>query len=73
MNRTEKRIKADEILERKDLTRDQKLFVISQLYKTELNNQFPQLYYAFLRWKDLHLKDLRSKETIDCLENFKNS
>ncbi len=71
MDNTKKRIEADKILARKDLTNDQKLFVISQLYKEELNNQFAQLYYALLGWKDFHLKDLWSKEVVDCLENFK--
>lgn len=71
MDKTTKRIKADEILQRKDLNNDQKMFVISQLYKDELNNQFPQLHYALLGWKDSHLKELWSKEVIDCLEQFK--
>lgn len=71
MDKTTKMIKADEILQRKNLNNDQKMFVISQLYKDELNNQFPQLHYAFLGWKDQHLKELWSKEVIDCLEQFK--
>lgn len=71
MDMTEKRIEADKILQRKDLNSDQKMFVISQLYKNELNNQFPFLHYAFLGWKDLHLKELWSKEVVDCLERFK--
>ena len=71
MDKTTKRIEADKILQRKDLNNDQKMFVISQLYKDELNNQFPQLHYAFLGWKDQHLKELWSKEVVDCLEQFK--
>lgn len=71
MNKITKRIEADKILQRKDLTNDQKMFVISQLYKNELSNQFPQLYYAFLGWKDSHLKELWSREVVDCLEQFK--
>ena len=71
MDGAEKRIEADKILVRKDLSNDQKLFVISQLYKEELSNQFPQLHYALLGWKDLHLKELWSKEVVDCLESFK--
>lgn len=71
MDSAKKRIEADKILVRKDLSNDQKLFVISQLYKEELNNQFPQLHYALLGWKDSHLKELWSKEVVDCLENFK--
>jgi len=47
------------------------LFVISQLYKDELSNRFPQLHYALLGWKDSHLKELWSKEVVDCLEQFK--
>lgn len=70
MDKTTKRIEADKILQRKDLNSDQKMFVISQLYKDELNNQFPQLHYAFLGWKDSHLKKLLSKEVADCLEQF---
>lgn len=71
MNKITKRIEADKILQRKDLTNDQKMFVISQLYKNELNNHFPQLHYAFLGWKDSHLKELWSREVVDCLEQFK--
>lgn len=72
MDKTTKRIEADKILQRKDLNSDQKMFVISQLYKDELNIQFPQLHYALLGWKDSHLKELWSKEVVDCLEQFKN-
>lgn len=71
MNKITKRIEADKILQRKDLTNDQKMFVISQLYKNELSNQFPQLNYALLGWKDSHLKELWSREVVDCLEQFK--
>lgn len=71
MNKVEKRINADKVLIRNDLTHDQKLFVLSQLYKNELHSQFPQLHYALLGWKDSHLKELRTKEVIDCLESFK--
>lgn len=71
MDKTTKRIEADKILQRKDLNDDQKLFVISQLYKDELSSQFSQLHYAFLGWKDSHLKELWSKEVVDCLEQFK--
>lgn len=67
-----KRSEADKILVRDDLSQDQKLFLISQLYKEELNNCFPQLNYALLGWKDSHLKELCSKEVIDYLESFKN-
>lgn len=70
MDKTAKRIEADKILQRKDLNNDQKLFVISQLYKDELSSQFPILNYALLGWKDSHLKELWSKEAIDCLEKF---
>lgn len=71
MNKASKRIEADNILIRKDLSVEQKLFTIAQLYKEELNSQFPQLHYALLSWKDAHLKDLWSKEVVDCLERFK--
>lgn len=71
MDKVGKRNEADKILCRNDLTGDQKLFVISQLYKNELNSQFPQLHYALLGWKDSHLKELWSKEVVDCLEQFK--
>lgn len=66
-----KREKADEILVRKDFTEEQKLFLISQLYKDELNSMFPQLHYALLGWKDAHLKELRTSGTIDMLEEMK--
>lgn len=71
MGNTEKRIKADDILINKDFTNEQKLFLISQLYKEELNNMFPQLNYALLGWKDAHLKEIWSKEVIDFLEEIK--
>ena len=71
MDSVKKRIEADKVLSRNDLSMDQKLFVISQLYKEELNNQFPQLHYALLGWKDSHLKELWSKEVVDCLEYYK--
>lgn len=70
MNIIQKRIAADKVLTRQDLSNEQKLFVVSQLYKDELNNQFPQLHYALLGWKDSRLKDLWSKEVIECLESF---
>ena len=72
MNSVEKRIEADKILLRKDLSDNQRLFIISQLYKDELSNQFPQLNYALLAWKDSHLKEFRTKEVIDCLEVINN-
>lgn len=71
MDKVMKRIEADKVLSRNDLSSDQKLFVISQLYKKELNNQFPQLHYTLFGWKDSHLKELWSKEVVDCLENIK--
>ena len=71
MDKNKKRFEADKILVRQDLSENQKLFVISQLYKEELNNQFPQLHCALLGWKDSHLKELWSEEVVDCLENFK--
>lgn len=71
MDKVEKRNEADQILCRNDLAGDQKLFVISQLYKNELNSQFPQLHYALLGWKDSYLRELWSKEVVDCLEQFK--
>ena len=71
MDKTQKRIEADKVLARNDFSTEQKLFVISQLYKEELNNQFPQLHYALLGWKDSHLKELWSKEIVDCLESLK--
>lgn len=71
MDKENKRIEADKVLTRKDLSNEQKLFVISQLYKEELINLFPQLNYALLGWKDSHLKELWSKEVVDCLKNFK--
>ena len=71
MNSIEKREESENIMMRNDMTPDQKLFVISQLYKEELHGIFPFLHYAFLGWKDSHLKELWSKEVVDCLESFK--
>lgn len=71
MDSAKKRIEADKVLARNDFSNEQKLFVISQIYKEELSNQFPLLQYALLGWKDSHLKELWSKEVVDYLENYK--
>lgn len=65
---TMKREKANEILANDGLSADEKLFVVFQLYKDELSIQYPQLNYALLGWKDSHIKDLWSKEVVNCLE-----
>ncbi|MEY8333228.1 hypothetical protein AALB53_08990 [Lachnospiraceae bacterium 47-T17] len=72
MCKTEKRIEAEKILTMEKLSTDQKLFLVSQLYKEELMKNFPELNCAFLAWKDSHLQELRSSKTIDCLERFKD-
>ena len=47
MNSIEKREESENIMMRNDMTPDQKLFVISQLYKEELHKMFPFLHYSF--------------------------
>lgn len=73
MDKLQKRVESDKVLLRNDLSPNQKLFIISQIYKEELNNQFPQLHYVLLEWKDSHLKELRSKQVIDCLASLSES
>lgn len=69
MDKTTKRAQADSVLQAK-LTDEQKLFIMFQLHRDELNSQFPHLYYAFLEWKNLRLKELWSKEVDDFLEQL---
>lgn len=59
---------ADKTLIRDDLSPEQKLFVISQIFKDELQRAFPSLNYALLAWKDERLKQLWSKEVVDLIE-----
>lgn len=67
----EKNNKAEDIIMDHNITLDQKLFVLSQLYKDELSVNFDPLYRIYLAWKDYHLEELRSSEVIDYLESVK--
>lgn len=68
----EKNNKAEDVLIERNISWDQKMFVLSQLYKDELRINFEPLYRAYLAWKDSHIEELRSSEVIDYLESFKN-
>ena len=52
MNSTDKRILAQNIMARWDLSDDNKLFLVFQLYKDDLKEDYSQLYYALLAWSD---------------------
>lgn len=62
---------ADKIWGRIDLSTNQKLFLIWQLYKEELNSQYPQLHYILAGWKDLNLNEIWCSKVLDCLEEIK--
>jgi hypothetical protein len=52
MSETNKRITAQNIMARYDLSDNDKLFMIFQLYKDDLKEDYSQLYYALLGWSD---------------------
>ena len=58
-----KRIVAQSILA-SDMSDDLKLFEIFKIYNDNLKEEYSQLYYALLGWKDAHLKELLA-EPID--------
>ena len=66
-----KRAEADKIFARKDLTKDQKLYLIYILYESELNYMFPELCYLLLEWANTHMEKIWCKEVVDILEEMK--
>lgn len=58
----ENRIKAQNILA-SNKSDDLKLFEVFQLYKDDLHNEYSQLYYALLGWKDSHLTELHKEQS----------
>lgn len=62
-NRVEKRIKAQKILT-SGKSDDLKLFEVFKIYSEDLKEEYSQLYYALLGWKDVHLKELLKEESV---------
>lgn len=56
----ENRIKSREILA-SDKSNDLKLFEIFQIYKSDIQNEYTELYYTLLRWENEHLKKLQEE------------
>ena len=48
---------AIDVMKRKDLTDDEKLLKVFEIYKEGLKENYSQLYYALLAWKDTHRKE----------------
>ena len=49
---------AIKIMSSADKSDDEKLLEVFQLYKDSLKENYPQLYYALLGWKDFHYHEL---------------
>lgn len=62
MEKVEMRIAAQKILASAKKSDDQKLHEVFDLYKEDLQREYPQLYYALLGWKDAHLQELTRRE-----------
>lgn len=60
---------ADKILQYKDVSVHEKLFLMSQLYKDELSRSqsMSYLYYAILMWKDEYSRYFAKDETVSHL------
>ena len=58
----DKRVIAQNILYDKSKSDDLKLFDVFQIYKDEIKQEYSQLYYALLGWKDSHLKELLKEQ-----------
>lgn len=52
-----------------DRTDDQKLCEMFQLYKSELQVQYPNLYYALLGWRDAHIRELNTATAAETPAN----
>ena len=57
------RIASEIILRSKEKSDDLKLYEVFQIYKDELKNEYSQLYYALLGWKDNHLRELQIEQS----------
>ena len=57
LSKVEKRLEAQKILS-SSKSDDLKLFEIFEIYKYDLQNEYINLYYALLGWKDAHLQEL---------------
>lgn len=64
-NMDENRIKACKILQNEKISDDLKLYEIFQIYKEDLKENYSQLYYALLAWKDSHLMELFNARTTE--------
>lgn len=51
---------AQKLLLDKSINNDERLYKVFSLYKENISVDNPELYYAFLKWKDEHIKELRS-------------
>lgn len=58
MDVIERKIEADRIL-MSEISDDEKLYKIFELYKNDLSEQYPRLYYALLGWKNHHISKIR--------------
>lgn len=63
MNRVDKRTEAQKILA-SGKPDDLKLFEVFKIYNEDLKEEYSQLYYALLGWKDVHLKELLKEESL---------
>ena len=57
MQKTNRREFGQKILA-SDKSDDQKLLEVFELYKDDLREQYPNLYYALLGWRNAHLREL---------------
>jgi hypothetical protein len=63
IERVDKRIEAQKILA-SSKSDDLKLFEVFKIYNEDLKEEYSQLYYALLGWKDIHLKELLKEESL---------
>lgn len=48
---------------------DRKLLEVFQLYKDDLREQYPNIYYALLGWQDAHIHELNAAGIIETPAN----
>ena len=51
------------ILAKKDMSDDLKLYEIFQEYKVSLKSKYPDLYYALLGWQDNHIHEILEEQS----------
>lgn len=61
-NIAEKRIEAQNILARRNMSDDLKLHEVFQIYKEDLQREYSQIYYALLAWRDTHLSEIHKEQ-----------